>query len=112
MDQHDLSNHGQNDNRRGKVFSLRLTDGDREALEAKAKVAAALMPWSYERRAGSLGSFIIWAALQWKNKTEPLPGVAGGAVVPRRRRAGSTKAKAKRKGKARPKAKAKRKARK
>lgn len=97
-----------NANRKGKVFSVRITDEDRTALEAKAKIAGALMPYSYERRSGSLGAFLVWAALQWKNKTAPLPGVdaAGVVVVPARRRRGTTTAKAKRKGKAKPKAKA------
>jgi hypothetical protein len=67
--------------RRGRVFSLRLSPEDESALEAlKAEHEKQLVyqgwgaPYGYERGRG-LGSFIVWAARQFKpghvKKAEP-----------------------------------------
>ncbi len=56
-----------NDGRRGRPFSVRLTDDERERLEQLAKDARDHMPggWERKRQWQSLGGFVVWAALQW-----------------------------------------------
>jgi hypothetical protein len=56
--------------RRGKVFSLRLADSDREQLLKVIGERHVTVPWHVGR---SLGSFIVWAALQWKPPGETKP---------------------------------------
>jgi predicted transcriptional regulator len=110
------------DGRRGKVFSIRLDDETRAKLAALARKAEEAMPWSYERRRGSIGGFVVWAALQWKSPDEKISRkLAAGAsppkedwaavaarvakrrrkrrVVPRRRRRGTTALQGKKRGK-------------
>jgi hypothetical protein len=80
------------DGRRGKVFSIRIGDEDRAALAALARKAETEMPWSYERRRGSIGGFLVWAALQWKAPSEKIArGFVAGAPPPKRRRKPSSR---------------------
>lgn len=56
--------------RRGKVFSLRLSDQEREQLRHLYEgEARELIPWGKR----SLGGFLVWAALQWNPRQQQLP---------------------------------------
>jgi hypothetical protein len=56
--------------RRGRVFTLRLEPKDEEALKKLQAEHERQVDYSYNRygsgRRGGLGSFIVWAALQFK----------------------------------------------
>jgi hypothetical protein len=60
--------------RRGKVFSVRLSDEDRDQLltllGTNKRMHPGTIPWHVAR---SLGSFMVWAALQWKPPGETKP---------------------------------------
>lgn len=62
--------------RRGKVFTLRLSDEERQQLELLERAAQELLPWERRR---SLGGFMVWAALTWKPPGETKPRNGRGA---------------------------------
>lgn len=59
---------GSNQGRRGRPFSLRLTEEERKALNERAAEARRHMPYEYGngRLHGSVAHFLVWAAMQWK----------------------------------------------
>lgn len=65
------------DGRRGRAFSVRLDDVERNRLTELLEQARREMPWRPHRH-GSLGAFIVWAAMQWKPGQPRLPGVDAG----------------------------------
>jgi hypothetical protein len=85
-----------NAGRRGKPYSLRISEPERIALEAKRAAAREHMPYDYDahRQHGSMSHFLIWAALQWAP-----PAAAKRKALPRSWRRGTTHLQAKRKAK-------------
>jgi hypothetical protein len=55
-----------NAGRTGKVFSVRLTEHQRAQLTTKMRAAYAELPYDPTRRRGSLGHYIVWAALRFE----------------------------------------------
>jgi hypothetical protein len=56
-----------NQGRRGRPFSMRLSDDERRLLNEKAAEARRHMPYVYGngRLHGSVAHFLIWCAMQW-----------------------------------------------
>jgi hypothetical protein len=61
------------DGRRGRPFTLRLSDADRLELEKLLFLESQLeyrhpskMPRQHGEHFGALGSFMVWAAKQWR----------------------------------------------
>lgn len=60
------------DGRRGRAFSVRIDDDERNTLTALHQKAKSEMGWR-PHRTNSLGAFIVWAALKWKPSVQELP---------------------------------------
>lgn len=67
------------DGRRGRAFSVRLDDVERNRLAELHAQARPEMPWR-PHRTNSLGAFIVWAAMQWKPGQQKLQ-LGGGELV-------------------------------
>jgi hypothetical protein len=54
----------EDDGRRGRVFTLRLSDTERGALEALANLDPRFSSYAYGRRRVRLGPFLVWSAFE------------------------------------------------